>query len=115
VRPDTGKIVWVGGPTIGSMHDLALLRNSGVLDLLQMHELVLADKGYQAQGMPQILTPIKKPRGFLLTRTLEFREASKKHKTKRKNLKILDLFYFLTGLVLISILTILQITKNTMW
>jgi hypothetical protein len=63
VHPDTGKIVWVGGPTIGSMHNITLTRNSGILDLLEINELVLTDKGYIGPGLEQVLTPIKKPRG----------------------------------------------------
>jgi hypothetical protein len=60
VHSDTGKIVWIGGPTIGSMHDIVLMRNSRILDLLDFNELVLADKGYI--GLEQVLTLIKKPR-----------------------------------------------------
>lgn len=65
VHPETGCLVWISGPAPGAMHDAQLSRNSGVLDLIKWDELILADKGYQ--GLPQVLTPIKKPRGRDLT------------------------------------------------
>jgi hypothetical protein len=46
VHPDTGFLVWVGGPIAGAVHDMTLARKSGVLDLVGEKEFILADKGY---------------------------------------------------------------------
>jgi hypothetical protein len=57
VHPDTGFLVWVGGPVAGAVHDMTLARKSGVLDLLGENEFILADKGYV--GHFCIITPFK--------------------------------------------------------
>jgi len=57
VHPDTGKIVWVGGPAPGSVHDISMTRIFGVLEKLLRGEVILGDKGYV--GEFQIMTPIK--------------------------------------------------------
>lgn len=57
VHPETGFLVWVGGPTPGSVHDLTLARMSGVLRLLGENDFILADKGYV--GEFNIITPFK--------------------------------------------------------
>jgi hypothetical protein len=48
----------VRGPD-GRVHDLTLTRNSGLLQLLNPEEVILADLGYIKE---QILTPHKNPR-----------------------------------------------------
>lgn len=51
------RIVWIAGPVYGSMHDLKLTRNQGLLDHLLPHEKILADLGYY--GDPHFITPYK--------------------------------------------------------
>ena len=43
----TGEIVWVRGPSPGSMHDLTMMRHFGIANVLEPGELILADKAYQ--------------------------------------------------------------------
>ena len=65
VEPISGLIMNVFGPVPGSTHDIKLFDYSGVGELLQRRERILADSGYQgldARGVPCVL-PIKKPRG----------------------------------------------------
>lgn len=59
IDPNNGFIVWVGGPTVGSMHDMRLMKLAGILQHLDPGELVLADMGYI--GHDQFITPFKKP------------------------------------------------------
>ena len=40
------KIVWVSNAYPGSVHDITILRNSGLLDSMLPGEVALADKGY---------------------------------------------------------------------
>lgn len=54
----TGRIVWIAGPAVGSMHDLTISRQSGILTFLQtIGEYGFADKGYI--GEPVLLCPFK--------------------------------------------------------
>lgn len=57
VHPHTGRLVWVGGPVPGCVHDLTLTRMHGLLEVLEDDELILADKGYV--GEFKIITPFK--------------------------------------------------------
>ena len=56
VLPD-GCLVWASDPYLGSMHDVAVLDASGLLDGLNFSGWI-ADKGYIGRGM---ITPHKKP------------------------------------------------------
>ena len=56
VRPD-GRFVWASDPYPGSMHDVAALDASGLLDGIDPSGWT-ADKGYIGKGM---ITPHKKP------------------------------------------------------
>jgi hypothetical protein len=42
----TGKIVWLAGGVPGSVHDLSMVRESGLIELLLPQEMILADLGY---------------------------------------------------------------------
>lgn len=58
-----GRLMHVGEPTPGTVHDLTAFRESGLADLLAEHmtdQLVIADLGYL--GEP-VVTPLKKPPG----------------------------------------------------
>jgi hypothetical protein len=57
VHPQTGHLVWVGGPVPGSVHDLTITRLFGILTMLMAGEFILADKGYIGEW--QIITPFK--------------------------------------------------------
>ena len=59
VEITTGLFVWFHGARPGSWNDLTIIRRSGLLDLLESKELLLADKIYQ--GEPQIITAFKSP------------------------------------------------------
>lgn len=63
VLSDTeGRLLGVGEPLPGSVHDLTAFRDTGLADLLEGHmadRLVIADLGYL--GEP-VITPVKKPR-----------------------------------------------------
>ena len=56
VLPD-GRLVWASDPYPGSMHDVAALDASGLLDGIDPSGWI-ADKGYVGRGM---ITPHKKP------------------------------------------------------
>jgi hypothetical protein len=64
----------------GSKADVTLLRDSGVLDRLPPHTLMLGDKGYI--GEAQVITPTKKPRGG------ELKEADKKENKVRNGKRV---------------------------
>lgn len=51
------KIVWVSGPWPGAMHDINIIRHSGLLSKLSKNERLIADLGYQ--GEPAIITAFK--------------------------------------------------------
>lgn len=53
----SGSLVWVSDPVAGRTHDVAAVRESGLLEHLHPSR-VLGDKGYIGLGM---LTPIRKP------------------------------------------------------
>lgn len=59
VNPENGHLAWIGGPTVGSMHDMRLMYLTGVVNILQPGELILADKGYI--GHSRIVTPFRLP------------------------------------------------------
>lgn len=59
VHPVTGHLVWVGGPTYGSMHDMKLFYLCRILQGLLPREFILADMGYI--GNWRIVTQIKQP------------------------------------------------------
>jgi hypothetical protein len=46
VRISDGQIVWVAGGVWGSVHDLTLVRNTGLLERLVPGERIYGDKGY---------------------------------------------------------------------
>ena len=63
VHPDTGFLVWIGGPTFASMHDICLAKLTGILfyyscifagnnkfvgilNGFYLGKFILADKGY---------------------------------------------------------------------
>ena len=52
-----GRLVWASDPYPGSMHDVAALNASGLMDGLDPSGWI-ADKGYGGRGM---ITPRKKP------------------------------------------------------
>lgn len=52
-----GTIIWVSGGWPGSLHDLTIARQSGILEKLGEGELIIADKAYL--GDPHFLTPLK--------------------------------------------------------
>lgn len=54
-----GFLVWISGSRPGSVHDLQVTRESGLLDMLLPNELILADKGYIGEDL--FLTPIRQP------------------------------------------------------
>jgi hypothetical protein len=60
VHPITGELVWIGGPTFGSMHDMKLMYLEHILQGLLPQEFILADMGYIGNWC--IITPIKQPR-----------------------------------------------------
>lgn len=47
------------GPWPGAVHDLDMLRQSGILDSLGTEEALLGDKGYR--GETQLITPFSSP------------------------------------------------------
>ena len=49
----------------GSVHDITVLRESGLLEHVNDAEQIIADKGYI--GEEHVVTPRKKPRGCELT------------------------------------------------
>jgi len=57
VNSHTGRLVWVGGPVPGSVHNLTITRVFGLLHMLVFREFILADKGYIGEW--QIITPFK--------------------------------------------------------
>ncbi len=57
IQLQTGKIIWLSGGTPGSVHDLTIVRNSGLISNLLPGEMVLADKAYI--GETCFLHPIK--------------------------------------------------------
>ena len=57
VRMSDGLFVWVSDNYRGPVHDAAVTRKSGILDLLVDEERILGDKGYV--GFDQILAPLK--------------------------------------------------------
>lgn len=59
VHPETGFLVWVGGPVYASMHDFRLMQLAGIFQGLLPGELILADKGYI--GAWHIVTPFRTP------------------------------------------------------
>jgi hypothetical protein len=59
VEISTGFIVWFWGPCYGSVHDLTIVRQSGIISLLSADELIMADKAYI--GEPKIVTAFKQP------------------------------------------------------
>lgn len=61
----SGDVFHLSSVVVGSVADITLLRQSGLLDLLSGDTLLLGDKGYQ--GESQIITPHKKPRGGEIT------------------------------------------------
>lgn len=54
---DTERQCWVSGGWPGSFNDLTIARTSGILDLLDAAEKILADKGYV--GDERILSPFR--------------------------------------------------------
>ena len=70
VLPD-GGLVWASDPYPGSMHDVAALDASGLLEGIDPSGWI-ADKGYVGRGM---ITPHKKPPNGELSETVE--EANK--------------------------------------
>jgi len=52
-----GRLVWASDPYPGSMHDVAALDSSGLLEGIDPSGWI-ADKGYAGRGM---ITPHKKP------------------------------------------------------
>lgn len=59
VTLSTGRIVWMTGGLPGSVHDITMARNSGILNQLLPGELILADKEYI--GEDYFVTPFKNP------------------------------------------------------
>ncbi|CAF3140860.1 unnamed protein product [Rotaria sp. Silwood2] len=59
------QIVHVSECFKGSVHDLTILRESGLLEYVEDNVQIIADKGYI--GEPYVVTPRKKPRGGELT------------------------------------------------
>ncbi len=71
----SGQLRWVSDPVVGSRHDTAALRESGVLDGLEATRW-LGDKGYIGTGM---ITPWRKPaNGNLLDWQKEFNTSINK-------------------------------------
>jgi hypothetical protein len=63
VDVENGRLVWVGGPVPGSVHDMKLAKLFGLLDNLMDDEYILADKGYIGEW--NIITPVKNPQTLL--------------------------------------------------
>ncbi len=59
------RIVHVSECYKGSVHDINILRESGLLEYVEENVQIIADKGYI--GEPYVVTPKKKPRGGELT------------------------------------------------
>ncbi len=57
VSVNDGRILWIGGPVGGRIHDITLLRWEGILDDLSFLEYLLGDKGYE--GEQSIWVPFK--------------------------------------------------------
>ena len=55
-----GRVLHISDPLPGKTHDIAALRQHGLDAALDLSNTI-ADKGYQ--GLPDAITPIKKPRG----------------------------------------------------
>lgn len=83
VHWQTGHIVWVRGGVPGSVHDLTLTRNTGLMRQLLPGELLFADKGYI--GEPQIVTPFKGRRAELPPQQLAWNDALNPHRTIVEN------------------------------
>lgn len=60
VHLSTGRIVWLVGGIPGSIHDMKMAQENGILQQLLEGEWILADKGYTSSNLP-FLTPIKDP------------------------------------------------------
>jgi len=59
VNLKTGRFVWIAGGIPGSVHDLVIAKNSGILTALLPGEKILADKAYV--GDAHFITPFKSP------------------------------------------------------
>jgi len=81
VDTDNAQIVWVAGGVPGSVHDLTLLRSSGLLNLLLPDERVCADKGYVG-GPDCLLVPFK---GAISAREEMFNRFLSKYRTLVEN------------------------------
>lgn len=57
VHLSDGKVCWFNSGAPGSIHDLKLLRENGLLTLLGENGAIIGDSGYC--GEPQVLTPFK--------------------------------------------------------
>lgn len=55
-----GRVGYVSEPLTGHNHDMTVLKDTGVAEILKEAFNVFADKGYQGSGY---VTPIKKPKG----------------------------------------------------
>ena len=63
-----GQIIYVSNTYAGSVHDLTILSEFMLPDLLSVQCKAIADKGFiSPQYRPVIITPPKKPRGGPLT------------------------------------------------
>ena len=51
LRMNDGRVIWVSEPAFASMWDGTIANHSGLIDLMQSHETVLADLGFA--GVPQ--------------------------------------------------------------
>ena len=59
VDPETGFLVWVGGPIYIAMHDMRLMYLAAILQHLFFDEFILADKGYIGEW--NTITPFRVP------------------------------------------------------
>jgi hypothetical protein len=59
-----GRVITISAPIEGRAHDMRALQESGLKDLLDLADAVIADKGYKGSGY---FTPRKKPIGGQLT------------------------------------------------
>lgn len=75
IHPISGRLVWIGGPVPGSVHDMRLMYLANILKGILPQELILGDKGYI--GNWNIVTPFKKPE------TVEKEEISEFLSSKR--------------------------------
>ena len=68
----SGKPFWFSPPQPGSVHDMTLLQQSGMLKLLEDLDVgLVADKGFQGLDTSKHLTPLKKPKNGRLTATMK--------------------------------------------